>query len=368
MNTSPAQIIENTGHPPPQFREDWPRISDSLRAICHEHIYKIASIDPFPHTRILNRCRAVIHLVGMVISKPSYSKHHAYMVLGEPDIADAIEMTFGRSVEGLKNILKKMPVAMLSRESYQQLASLLFDHRAMKVLQHSETITAELISILDDLPEELRLSPIIKHIIIPGEAKIINMASSPDDGPSGSRSRSRFASRLVDCTSRKTFWNAIQDEIFERFVQLPKAPKIDDPRVTNIQTVGEINKASQQFHNCMKNLVDMVADGELGFYSYEESGKRAIISIKPVIGLSGMDGFTAEIDEIKGVKNAKIPEAMVKKIEAIFAKNGIGPHKPRLDTSYGAMGRQFRDLKRFTHPADIERATAKLEEAIYAAT
>lgn len=365
MNSIAAQIVEEYPVQITQLPEDWPRVSDSLRAICHEHAYKIASFCPYPHTEILNSCRGKLHLIGLLISRRDYSKHHAWMVLNETNLSDAIEMAFGKSIRGLSGTLKKMPAIMFQKTTYQRLTGLLNDHRALKVFGHSDEITSELIDTLYNLPEELRMASVVKHILVPDEAKILELACSPDDGPSGSRSRSRFASRLSDCRSRKGIWNAIREELFERFVQLPQAPRIDDQRVRSLSTISQINQAADEFQCCLRMLTDETVRGDLAFYVFDNGISKAVISVKAKIG---QDGLAGEIDEIKGVKNSAIPSETIKEIEKIFAVTGINRRTPEHDTQFGVMCRYFRDLKTQDHPADIERAVAKLEDAIYAST
>ena len=365
MNSIVPEIVEEYPVQITQLPEDWPRVSDSLRAICHEHAYKIASFDPYPHLNGLNSCRGKLHLIGLLISRRDYSKHHAWMVLNETNLADAIEMTFGKPMRGLSGTLKKMPAIMFQKTAYQRLAGLISDHRAIKVFGHSDEITNDLIDTLFNLPEELRMASVIKHIVCPTEARIIEIASSPDDGPAGSRSRSRFASRLSDCRSRKSFWNAIREELFERFVHLPQAPATDDVRVRSLSTIGQISQAADEFRNCLRMLVDEAVRGEMAFYIFDNGTSKAIISLKAKIG---QNGLTGEIDEIKGVKNSAIPPETIKEIESIFEGAGITRRNPEHHTQFGVMCRFIRDLKTNDHPADIERAVARLEDAIYASS
>jgi hypothetical protein len=367
LNIATAEIIEENGaevYQEPQA--NWPRVSDSLEAITHEHRFKVASFDPFPHSRLLSASRGILHLIGLVISRQDYSKHHALMVLSEPNVSDAIEMALGKPVEGLRNVLNKMPAIMFTKTTYRRLAGLIFDHRAMKVMAHTEENTADLIDTLHYLPEELRLASVIKHILHPREAEIIEIASDPDDAPSGSRSRSRFAARLSDCPSRKSLWNVIQDELFERFITLPDGPVIDDPRVEPLSSIRDLNKAGQCFKNCLSMMIDCVADGEIAIYQFNsELGQKALISVKPKFTNGGL---IVEIDEIKGVSNSDIKPELLREIENVLATAGIHKRRPEQETHMGAIVRHIRDLKRFEHPADIERSAGRLSDAIYSVT
>jgi hypothetical protein len=366
LNSIVPEIVEEYPVEFPEHSDDSPRISDSLHAICHEHRYKIASFDPFPHAKTLNASRGILHLMGIVISRPNYSKHHAWMVLSENNLSDAIEMTFGLSFEGLRGILAKMPTIMFSKVAYERLAGLLVDHRAMKVMAHTDAVTSDLIDRLHHLPEELRLASVIKQIIHPNESRIIELASCPDDGLAGSRSRSRLSARLSDCRSRKAFWTIIQEELLSRLVDLPEAPEIDHPFVRPLSNFADLTQTASRFSNCLRMCVDESVRGEIAFYVYEnETGQQAVISVKPLIGPNGLE---AVIDDIKGPKNADVPAAVEKEIEAIFAKAGILRPKFDHDNKLNAMSRYIRDLKSMDHPADIQRAAAKLEDTIYAAT
>jgi hypothetical protein len=366
LNSITAQIIENDDVYPSEIISTAPRVSDALRAVAGEHVWDLARLDPFPHHQILSKPRAIIHLTGIVLSKKNTKPCHAFMVMTEHDVASAIEITFGKSVEGLLGILKKCPVTMFSRETYQRFSTLVFEHRAMKVLGHSPIVDQDLVDIMYGLPEELRHSAIIKNVISPNEARILELASSPDDGPEGTRSRCQFASRLSDCKkSRKTFWNAIREELFERFCPMPTPPPIDHPRVTPIQSITEVNKFAIEFQNCMRSLLDTVADGELLFYCYKgPNGEKAIVSVKPKFTADGPVGL---IDRIAGPKNANVSERALADIKAIFQQNGIA-YWPEQESQLGQITRLISDIKRFEFKIEIDRAVAKLEDAIYAFT
>jgi len=274
-------------------------------------------------------------------------------------------MTFGQPVEGLRRILKKCPVSMFTPQTYLRFATLVFEHRAMKVLSHAPQVDQDLVDILFYLPEELRHTAIVKHIISSHEARILELASSPDDGPEGTRSRCQFVSRLSDCKNRKTFWNIIREELFCRFCPMPTPPPIDHPRVTRIQSIALINKFAIEFENCMRSLLDTVADGELLFYGYEApNGEKAIVSVKPKFTADGPVGL---IDRIAGPKNANVSESALTDIKTIFQQNGIA-YRPEQESQLGQMTRLISDIKRFEFKIEIDRAVGKLEEAIYATT
>jgi len=365
LSSITAQIIENDDLYPSEIITTAPRVSDALRAVAGDFVWDLARLDPFPHNKILSKPRAITHLTGIVLSKKNTKPCHAFMVMAEHDVPSAIEITFGKSVEGLSGILKKCPVSMFTPETYQRFATLVFENRAMKVLSHAPLVDQDLIDILFYLPKELRHSAILKHIISPHEARILELASSPDDGPEGIRSRCQFASRLSDCKNRKTFWNIIREELFCRFRPMPAPPPIDHPRVKRIQSITEINKFAIEFQNCMRSLVETVADGELVFYGYEApNGEKAIVSVSPKFTADGPVGL---IDRIAGPKNANVSERVLTEIKSIFEKNGIS-YRPEQASQLGQMTRLISDIKRFEFKIEIDRAVAKLEDAIYAST
>ncbi|CAK9065002.1 Uncharacterized protein SCF082_LOCUS33366, partial [Durusdinium trenchii] len=153
------------------------------------------------------------------------------------------------------------------------------------------------------------------------------------------------------------------DELFERFISLPDGPVIDDPRVEPLSSIRDLNKAGQCFKNCLSIMIDCVADGEIAIYQFNsELGQKALISVKPKFTNGGL---IVEIDEIKGVSNSDIKPELLREIENVLATAGIHKRRPEHETHMGAIVRHIRDLKRFEHPADIERSAGRLSDAIY---
>lgn len=293
------------------------RISDSLLAVAGDMAGLLAMISPFPHQTFLGLPRTIQHLVGLVLSDRSGAHcNHARRVMEAIRFGHAMETAFGRRLEGVEGVLKRSPPTLFSVETYRQLRNLIEDRRAMKVLQHAELVTHDLIAALHTLPPEFRRLGILKHILTPADAEVVALAVDNDQSGDGVISRSMLAKRLTSCGSRKQFFEVVEEELFSRFLMPVNGPVIDDPRITAIRNVKALIRAGRRYRNCLRKYCPELT-GELAFYEFDDGEHQAVISVKAHFAAAGV------LDELNGVDNKDLPDEGREKVVKAFAAAGV---------------------------------------------
>lgn len=316
-----------------------PRISDSLRAVCGTVSDLVARIDHFPHSEFLSKPRTIQHLIGMTLSRRGADLDRARAVMSMCRFNEAVEVAMGKRMEGLEKIFSKSRPILFEIETYRKLVELISCRAAMKVLGHADETSADLITILHALPAELRRAGLIKHIMTAAEASVVALAASPDNNPDGHISRSMLARRLASTGTREAFWQVIEGEMFSRMIFAPKAPEVDDFRITPVEDIRQLIMWGKKLRNCLRTLCPELGGGDFVYYIFDSGEHQAVISVAPHFSYAGV------IDEIGGFQNNSVPEYVEKEIIAIFGRVGIVPRDKTTTSRFNDIHFAFNRLR-----------------------
>lgn len=326
------------------------RISDSLIAVAGDLAPVLALLDEFPHSKILGKSRAHLHLIALTYVRAK-SLDHAKLVFDQDGFANACEIAFGERINGLEGILRRCPASLFAADAYKLFRKIIRDSNAQKVFRHSDSIAAELIETLYNLPPELRMAGVVNKLRHPDEALIIQLACNDAKNPAGMADRKRLAERLGQIRSTEKFWEALTDELVGQLGPIPTPPPIDHPNFYPVTSLKQVIKVAKKFRNCLRNYLSEVKRGEMALHIFARGEESAVIGIAPAFGCAGM------VKEIKGPENERIRPDLYEEVIDILHRNGFEIYMRHRHRDLDDIPRGLENLADYSEPHDIKKVS-----------
>jgi hypothetical protein len=225
-----------------------------------------------------------------------------------------IAQLYGVCPPGAVGCLAKLPDRLMTGRAYLCLMKLLREPRAAKILWHADTITPNMIAVLDRLDPALRTSQLVHFLRIPNAVDAIDYLTWVVSRFNPDLNRSELLRSLLhlrDSTSLERW--------FERRMMkgpLPPPPWEGTDEFRPLRTTREIASTGRSFINCLQLKVSSVLMNRR-YYYVKDSEPHVVCELvnDPVIGWSFSD--------VRGVQNSAIPRRHLKEIAAVFREAGF---------------------------------------------
>lgn len=312
MPSSSSKSVVLAEHLPSCEVQLRPRVSHVLEHVAGPWAADLAEIFPFPHSGLLEKSKIFWHSAAMVLANPIASKGNARVICDYVrDWRDAVSMAMPTFTRETASIAKKLSLPLWPRKAYRQLAHLLEDEHAVKMLRHASSVTPEFVGMIFHLPQVLRSQHMIDLLHHPDEAQLLDKLFEYIEP----EHLERLVVSLNAAPCRRSFWNKVRRAFIIAVGEFPAPPAIDDNRFTPIQNAEQLYRAANDFRNCLRHHMEETLSGSTAFYVVD-ADETTVIQVEPRIG-----GYA--VTNICGIANQPVSEQTKSVILQVLADHGI---------------------------------------------
>lgn len=282
----------------------------TLRYLAGEHAERVAHVWAAPHGAYLEMPAQRRHLAHVVLAMGARDDARSLAAALEGERADAVARRYlGDPPVGFVKALGRIGEAAWDGVDYLRLYDLFEDEGAAAVLLQTPVITVAAVKALEDMPRELRVHAIARHIAGPEAAGALGDAWTALRDVRGQAAADAAVARWVRATGpERLFAMAAQDLAPQRF---DPAPFPVHPDMRRLGGTTALEEAGRRFRNCLATYADRAALGTVALYEWAGPPPAALAFAR--------DGFFGwRLEEARGVGNALLgPEERAATILAV---------------------------------------------------
>jgi hypothetical protein len=272
-----------------------------------------------PHLFEIDRPRmhvialALAHLDGKAM--PQFGP-----VLLRASAREVLERVLGRSPVGIKRVLRRLPLAVLTPQSYRRLVELLDHPETAKVLPHlaESEITDSTIRLLYEVPASLR------SVVV----AVLGFGHTLDNLPDGLRLlASRGAAPSFDALVADLAGQSQPGQFIARLkhlvaaLPLPQAmPPAQIGKARRLDATAEVCALAKRWKNCLADYTGQIDAGAYAIYLWEDATSPAACQVTR----HGRLGWF--LSEVLGPENVELAPHQLQPICRAFADAGIPQH------------------------------------------
>jgi hypothetical protein len=238
-------------------------------------------------------------------------------ILFRAPIRRVLDQVLGRSVPGLKAVLRRLPFAVLNRENYQRLVALFDDPEVGRLLRdHTDGETDDsTVEALHEVPASLRSVVAAVLGLIPrldgladGLRLLVARGAAPDIDAlvadlAAQRQPGQFIGRV------KALIAALPLPEILPPAQIGKARRLDQ--------VDEVRRLAKAWRNCLDGYTWQIDSGDCAIYLWDDPGSPAACHVTR----AGRLGWL--LHKPLGPKNVELPSQQLDLVCSSFAAAGV---------------------------------------------
>ena len=229
---------------------------------------------------------------------------------------EVVDATLQKRLIGLKRTLEKLPIKVLSQESYRHLAESLEEEASAKLMHQADGISEAFIEIFHTVPQPIRrivaLTALSHSIELPGLADALHLLASRGAAPSFDA----LIAELAAIRQPAQFVARIRKLIAA--LPLPQCtPPASIGHAKRIDDSEQIRRLGRIWRNCLEAFVDEVNNGIAAIYLWPHRTTPAAC----LAWRFGRIGWA--LKDVKGPRNADLPAERALEIKNAFAEVGI---------------------------------------------
>lgn len=268
--------------------------------------------------RVFELDRPRMHLIALALAHlDGNPRPQLAPILLRASFHEVLQRVFGRGPAGLRRVLCRLPLAVLSREGYVKLIELLDDPQSAKLLHHLDDteITDSAVRALHDVPAMLR--PIL--------AGLVKFSDRLDHLPEGLRwlvrrgAAASFDALIADLAAQAQpgqFVGRLKYLVSE--LPLPEnLPPAQIGKARRIDATADICALAKAFKNCLAMYLTYVDDCTCAIYLWHEPAVQAVCKVTR----HGRLGWC--LSKALGPRNTELDTEHLHQITSTFAQAGI---------------------------------------------
>jgi hypothetical protein len=241
--------------------------SPLLTFVAGDFAARIAGFWPEPHAAFLTAPAARRHLVCLALT------------LAEGDAAppadDLLNRSFGRAIKlaapdapaGLARALERLGERAWVADDYRGLLRLLTEHRAAKLLRHADTISADEVQALCQLPQLLLEGGLGRLQLNAYAAGLVAEALEGIRRRDGEAAAQAVAARWAAADGVPSLARIVRDDLDP---PMPPPPHPGTERLRPLVTKAALNDAAVRYQNCLRHHVRSAIGGHSAYYEWVE--------------------------------------------------------------------------------------------------
>ncbi len=256
----------------------------------------------------------------------------------EKDVIIA-RLLVGDLSRGLMKALAKAGEQLWSYRQYETFLSLFEEPMANAVLRHMKEIEPTAFMPLALLPAPLRLAPLVRVVESENAARDLNRAFRLAVRMRQPGVEARIARKwAAGGDANAIFRRAAQDLMPDVFQPPTPAPRLGLP-FTRIVRRSQLEKAGQEFRNCLADQAGRLAEGRMAIYIWQAE-QVGVVALN-------WDAAGWRLSEAKGYANAELPEQQLRDLVRILDAHGVrtGPSLDSIQSSLYAHARGDTDYR-----------------------
>lgn len=248
--------------------------------------------------------RSALHFAGLALALAPSATARAAIA---PDLfvrrrKELFKAVYPDKPAALVALAQKLSGRLWRPNTYRQLATLMEEPAAAKILLRARSIDRRQVLALAVTPEPLRTPAVFKRLRRRSDAAKIAFALDLVERMRPDLSRDDLLRSLAQTPAKKSLQAWAHEQY--RLASFPAAPWPGSARLKPLASWSALEKEAAAFRNCIRDYAGDIIAGSHCLYRYEDDK-----GLKAIVGLKRLSGETWIVEEISGPRNASLTPA-----------------------------------------------------------